>query len=155
MEPLTERQEIWRGILYGQRSMTVRLMADLKKKYGLTVPQYEALLLLEGVPGRSLPASVLAKGLIYSSGSASHLIARMEELGWVTRSTGERDSRVVDVTLTQAGADLITEATRAHVQDLEREFSPLVHDEDVEVLLSFARRFAEYEGQSSQSSSAN
>ena len=143
---LTARQEIWRVLLRGQRSMLLRLSAPLKQQHGLTVPQYEALLTLWECPQRSLPASELAKHLLYSSGSASHLISRLEERGLVERETRDEDARVVRVRLTGEGEALISAATDAHVEQLKAEFEPLINDDEVEVLLRFVRRLADFEG---------
>lgn len=149
---LNSRQEIWRGILYSQRSMMLRLVAELKKDFSLSVTQYEALLSLWESPKQSLAASELAGRLLYSSGSASHLVARLEDLGHVSRAVNGKDARVVEIALTESGRDLIERATRAHVASLEREFEPLVADEEVDHVLRFARRWAEHEGVVSQPS---
>ncbi|MET4159757.1 MarR family transcriptional regulator [Agromyces sp. PvR057] len=143
---LTPRQEIWRGLLYGQRAMMLRLTAELKAEYGLTVPQYEALLLLWESPDRTLTSSALAAGLLYSSGSASHLIGRLAEQGHVARTTRADDARVIDVSLTEAGTELIVGATAAHLASLRAEFEPLIADDELEALLAFARRLAAHEG---------
>lgn len=142
----TPRQEIWRGLLYGQRAMVLRLTAELKSEFGLTVPQFEALLLLSESPGTTLSTSALATGLLYSSGSASHLISRLAEQGHVERTPRRADARVIDVSLTAAGADLIARARSAHLASLSTEFEPLIADADVEPLLAFARRLAGNEG---------
>lgn len=142
----TPRQEIWRGLLYGQRAMMLRLTAELKAEFGLTVPQYEALLLLSESPRRTLTSSALATGLLYSSGSGSHLIGRLAEQGHVARTPRPEDARVIDVSLTDAGADLIARARSTHVASLRTEFEPLITDVEVETLLAFARRLAAHEG---------
>ncbi|WP_022890065.1 MarR family winged helix-turn-helix transcriptional regulator [Agromyces italicus] len=145
-ERLTERQQIWRGLLQGQRAMLLRLGGELKRDFGLTIPQYEALLALYQSTGRALPATRLARELLYSSGSGSHLIARLSQRGYVHRSPGGEDARTQIVTLSEAGEDLIVRATEAHVAALRVEFDPLIADADVGVLLGFAHRLAEHEG---------
>lgn len=144
--PLTPRQEIWRGLLHGQRAMLLRLGARLKRDFALSIAQYEALLSLLQSPGRTLSATKLAGELQYSSGSSTNLVKRLEERGLVRREAGIADARTQQVTLTDAGADLIIRATEQHVADLAIEFEPLIADEDVEPLLGFARRLASHEG---------
>ncbi|MFD1828016.1 MULTISPECIES: MarR family winged helix-turn-helix transcriptional regulator [Mumia] len=145
-DPLTPRQEIWRGLLLGQRSMLTGLAAELKKDFGLTVPSYEALLSLWEAPGHTLKATQLARSLVYSSGSASHLISRLCEAGLVDRVESPEDARVVQVVLTERGAELVERATDAHAESLAREFEPLIDDADLAPLLAFARRLAAHEG---------
>lgn len=150
IEHLDEPLEVWRGLLYGQRAMMTRLMAQVKREFGLTVPQYEALLFLSESPERRLAATDLAAGLLYSSGSASHLISRLAELGLVERTSDPADSRKVIVGLTLAGADVIDRATDAHVEALNSEFATLISPEALPVLLEFARTLAAHEGVNSQ-----
>lgn len=143
---LSPRQEVWRGLLYGQRSMLLRLVGELKRDFSLTITQYEALLSLWEAPERTMTASQLAGKLLYSSGSMTHLVKRLEELGYVARTVGDQDARVVCVTLLPAGKDLIERATKAHVASIAKEFEPLIPDDEVEVLLRFARRLSLVEG---------
>lgn len=146
---LTPRQEIWRGLLYGQRSMLLRLATELKTEHGLPVTWYEALLALWEAPKHTLTATQLAQSLLYTSGSASHLIARLADAGLISRTASAQDARVARLSLTSEGRERIEAATQAHRASLVREFEPLIDDDEVEVLLRFARRFASHEGVSS------
>lgn len=143
---LTPRQEIWRGLLHGQRAMLLRLGSELKRDFGLTIAQYEALLAVHQAPGGRLPATQLARELQYSSGSGSNLFARLEHLGLLRREAGVADGRTQVVSLTPEGAERIERATEAHVAALAREFEPLISDAEAPVLLAFARRLAGHEG---------
>lgn len=147
---LSARQEIWRGLLYGQRSMMLRLTAELKRDFGLNSAQFEALLTLAESPENSMPATQLSNKLLYSSGSGSHLIARLEELGHVRRDPSAGDARVVIVSLNESGEKLISAALEAHVASLAREFEPLIDDEQVPMLLDFSRRLANRESVASR-----
>ncbi|GAA4889399.1 MarR family transcriptional regulator [Tessaracoccus lubricantis] len=149
MEALTPPLEVWRGLLRGQRSMLLRLAAHLKSGFDLTTAQYEALLTVYE-NGGTVSAGELSRNLLYTSGSTTHLIARLEERGLLARDADPADARRVRVSLTDAGHHLIVEATEAHVADIEREFSPLVTGADQDALLRFARRLAEAEGVVSQ-----
>lgn len=150
VEPLSPRQEIWRGLLYGQRSMTLRLGAALKQQFGLTLPQFEALLTLWECTDHALPTSALTRTLLYSSGSTSHLVGRLEQLGLVTRAACADDARVSLIVLTDAGERMIAAATERHLADLAEQFEPLISDDQVDPLLALARGLAEREGVLSQ-----
>ncbi|PJJ45710.1 DNA-binding MarR family transcriptional regulator [Glutamicibacter mysorens] len=154
LSQLNERQEIWRGLLYGQRSMMLRLSAELKRDFGLSAAQFEGMLTLVESPDNSMPATQLAQRLLYSSGSGSHLIARLEEMGHVTRDRDPMDARVVVVALTESGLELINSALEVHTASLAREFDDLIDDGDLSVLLAFARKLAAKEGVISQPFSA-
>lgn len=149
MEPLEPRLEIWRGLLRGQRAMMLRLVARLKNDFDLTTAQYEALLsLIEA--GGALTAAQLSQMLLYSSGSTTNLVARLEERGLVQRSRDAGDGRVVHIGLTDQGRRLIEAATEAHIADIRESFAPLIHDDEVDAVLSFTRRLSAAENITSQ-----
>lgn len=139
---LTPRLEIWRGLLLGQRSVLTRLATELKRDFGLTVPQYEALLALREEPGHTMPASALAQRLLYSSGSASNLFTKLEERGLIHRDARPTDARVVMITLTDSGSELSLRSSLAHMASIEADFSPHIRDDEIDTLLRFARRLA-------------
>lgn len=149
MEPLEPRLEIWRGMLRGQRAMMLRLVARLKRDFNLTTPQYEALLSLVEAGG-PLTAAELSDVLLYSSGSTTNLIARLEERGLVRRDRDTGDGRVVHISLTEAGQHLIEAATEAHVADIRASFTPLIHDDEMDAVLAFTRRLSTAESVISQ-----
>lgn len=149
-QEFSAKQEVWRGLLYGQRSMMLRLSAELKRDFGLNPAQFEAMLSLAEAPQRALPATQLSSKMLYSSGSGSHLISRLEELGHVKRDRDAGDARVVVVALTDRGYELIAAAVEAHAASLHKEFSQLITDEELPVLLAFARRLATHEAVNSK-----
>lgn len=149
MDPLEPRLEIWRGLLRGQRAMMLRLITRLKRDFDLTTAQYETLLSLHEVGG-SLTAAQLSQVLLYSSGSTTNLVVRLEERALVTRTRDAEDGRVVIIALTAEGEELIEAATTAHISDIREAFAPLIPDEDVAPVLAFARRLSAAENVTSQ-----
>jgi len=147
-----QHEVVWRGMLYGQRSMLLRLTARLKKDFDLTAAQFEALSFLREAPDHTLPATALASCMLYSSGSASHLFARLTERGLVERRQDERDARVIHVALTPEGLHLARRAGAAHRQDLLKEFAPLVEPDEMQLLLRFTDRLERAEGVSKPAS---
>lgn len=144
--PLSPQQQVWRNLLYGQRSLMLRLTTELKQEFDLTAAQYEALLTLWEAPHHRLRASTLAQHLLYSSGSASHLVSSLEKRGLVVRGGTPEDARVVEVWLTAFGLSCIAAATQKHIESIDREFSPLLSDEHLPAVHAFARSLAEAEG---------
>lgn len=139
----TQRREIWRGLLFGQRAILLQLAAELKQDFGLTVPQYEALAALSELDGEPMPASTLAQRLLYSSGSASHLFSALEKRGLIRRNACPDDARMVMIGLTDEGSSLIRRASITHSRSIDTQFSPLIADDEVDVLLMFARRLSD------------
>lgn len=135
-----ERQELWRLMLIGQRKLWEHFSTRIKQQHGLTGPQFEALIVLHPVAPHGLTMSRLSKSLLYSSGSASHLVDRLEQLGYVRRQANTHDGRKVEVVLTPRGTELISGARDTHFGDLDRVFAPLVSDTELPTLLAFAKR---------------
>lgn len=149
MEPLSDRLEIWRGLLFGQRAMMIDLVSTLKREFDLTTAQYQCLLSLSE-NGGTLTAAQLASNLLYSSGSTTHLVAKLEEKGLIQRSRVAHDGRVVHIALTSEGEELIERATERHVGEIEEKFVPLITDAEAPHVLRFARRLADATGVLSQ-----
>jgi DNA-binding MarR family transcriptional regulator len=70
---------------------------------GLTLPQFNILMELAATPDAVLPLYELNKRLISTPPNTSFLCSRMEQAGLVTKSRDARDSRVVNLALTEQG----------------------------------------------------
>jgi DNA-binding MarR family transcriptional regulator len=73
-------------------------------RFGLTYPQYVALLVLW--ERGDITVKDLGAALMLDSGTLSPLLKRLEAAGLVTRERSPRDERSVVVSLTEAGAAL-------------------------------------------------
>jgi MarR family transcriptional regulator, organic hydroperoxide resistance regulator len=97
--------------LYSASRATTQAYRALLEPFGLTYPQYLALVLLwtEG------PKSVrqLGDALDLDSGTLSPMLRRMEQSGIVTRTRSADDERVVQIALAPRGEQLRTDL--AHV----------------------------------------
>jgi DNA-binding MarR family transcriptional regulator len=136
----TDGQEAWRLLLIGQSRLREYFAARIRKQFRLSPAQFEALMVLLSSPNQQMTMSHLSHSLLYSSGSATNLVARLEQLGYVARTPGDTDHRVVEVGLTTKGAELIQAARKVHFADLDRVFSPLVSAEELPHLVSLAKR---------------
>ncbi len=85
-----------------------RVYKPLLDPYGITYPQYLALVALSGREGQAV--SELGEKLQLESNTLTPLIKRLEAAGLVTRTRDKKDERVVRLSLTSAGSDLVKEA---------------------------------------------
>lgn len=81
-----------------------RVYKPLLDPYGITYPQYLALVALSGKQGQTV--SELGERLHLESNTLTPLIKRLEAAGLVTRTRDKQDERVVRLGLTQAGSSL-------------------------------------------------
>lgn len=85
-----------------------RVYKPLLDRFGITYPQYLALVALRGGDGQTV--SALGGRLHLESNTLTPLIKRLEAAGLVTRTRDKQDERVVRLALTDAGRSLIDDA---------------------------------------------
>lgn len=94
------------------------LYRPILEPYGLTHPQYLALLALWGRSPRSVKD--LGEALRLEPATLSPLLKRLEAAGLVTRQRSASDERVLDIALTEAGAALRSEAETVPPRIIDR-----------------------------------
>ena len=102
--------------------------------YGVTVPQFYALLSLEK-RGRACPMSVLAQATEQALATTTGIIDRLVKMGLVERRRQESDRRVVMVNLTRRGEQLLEEV-KARLRPSFYKALEKFDDEEVDQLLS-------------------
>ncbi|WP_421591567.1 MarR family winged helix-turn-helix transcriptional regulator [Shinella sp. M27] len=91
-----------------------RTYKPLLDPYGLTYPQYIALMTLWHEDGRSVKALGATLGL--DSGTLSPLLKRLEASGYITRARDKSDERQVLVTLTEKGRAMQRDAVAIRME---------------------------------------
>jgi DNA-binding MarR family transcriptional regulator len=88
-------------------------------EHGVTPQQYQALLAIEGFPGRDwVTIGELAEQMRIAHHSAVGLVDRMESMRLVKRAVAKDDRRRVRVTLTSKGLKLLEKLYLVHRQEL-------------------------------------
>lgn len=107
-----------------------RLLARRFADVGLQPGEFDVLatLLRSGPPHRLTVGRLTAQTMV-TAGAVSHRLRRLEERGLVERSTEPSNRRIVNVQLTQAGADVVDVALPAHVDHEEELLAPLTATE--------------------------
>lgn len=85
-----------------------RVYKPLLDPYGITYPQYLALVALSSKDGQTV--SELGEKLHLESNTLTPLIKRLEAAGMVTRTRDKQDERVVRLNLTSPGSRIAKEA---------------------------------------------
>lgn len=99
---LLDRQLCFR--LYATSRLVTRLYQPVLEPLGLTYPQYIVLMILwEDAP---CPVSHIGERALLNTNTLTPLLKRLEQLGYVRRQRRMRDERVVEISLTKAGAAL-------------------------------------------------
>jgi DNA-binding MarR family transcriptional regulator len=99
----------------------LRFSEQAAKEAGLTPQQHQALLAIRGYPGRErVTIGELAERLQVLHHSAVGLVDRLSGQGLLQREQDTADRRVVYVSLTPLGEEMIARITAAHRQEMRR-----------------------------------
>jgi DNA-binding MarR family transcriptional regulator len=111
--------------------------------YGLRYPAYAVLATLRaaGAPYRLSPSQLQAT-MLFSSGGISNLLARVEQQGYIRRSTDPADKRGVQVALTRKGLALADRAMIDHAAAERNLCSMFTKTEQNELALLLSRMIA-------------
>lgn len=89
-------------------------------KYELTPQQYQAILAIEGFPGRNrVTIGELAEQLQIAAHSAVGMVDRLEHCGLIERCASTEDRRLVYVELTRRGRGRLEQLAGAHRKELQ------------------------------------
>ncbi|GAA4284865.1 MarR family winged helix-turn-helix transcriptional regulator [Brevibacterium daeguense] len=127
--------DAWREYFETAQRLTTRLDAELKSGTGLSLSDYNLLLVLVEAPNRTLRMSVLADRLVFSAPRLNYRIGVLEEKGWVVKSASPDDRRAHLVTLTDEGFRRFLGAGRVHRAHIEKFFESALQPGDAEHIL--------------------
>lgn len=121
--------EAWSALLVAHRRLTGELDRELRAGVGLSLDEYDVLyqVVLAGAP---LRMSELAQGLLVSRPTASRVVDRLVDRGWVQRWHDPDDRRVVRLELTAEGRRVQRRAGRLHVDGIARHVGAPLADHD-------------------------
>ncbi|MDK3021191.1 MarR family transcriptional regulator [Cupriavidus taiwanensis] len=119
-----ERQSV---AVLQQFGRTYRAYAGaFEQRMGLPLPRWRILHALHHQEG-AIGQKALADLVVMDPGALTRQLKAMQELGWVERTTSERDNRVTHVTLSAAGREVVARAMplrSAFLEDVLSEVSP-------------------------------
>src|SRR4051812_21396223 len=100
--------------------LEARLNRHLQLSSGLSLADYDVLVLLTEASDEQLRVFQIADDLQWEQSRLSHHLARMERRGLVVREECTTDRRGAFVVLTRAGRSAIEKAASAHVATVRR-----------------------------------
>jgi DNA-binding MarR family transcriptional regulator len=127
-------QEVWRAFITAADALTDQFARQLQRDSGMPYTYYEILVALSEAPNRTLRMSELAGARGSSRSRLSHAVARLEEVGWVTRRTCPTDKRGSFAQLTEKGFAALEAAAPGHVTEVREKLFDVLTPEQVEQL---------------------
>jgi DNA-binding MarR family transcriptional regulator len=120
--------EAFVSLLRSHAGTSRELSADLLAEHGLTINDYECLLLLSGAEEQSLRRIDIASKLLLTASGVTRMLDGLEREGYVEKGSCASDARVTYAVLTDKGAAKLESAQCSHVAAIcelfEKRFSP-------------------------------
>jgi DNA-binding MarR family transcriptional regulator len=115
-----EEQRAWRGLLRMTSQLNARMNRQLQDDYGISLADYDMLVVLSEAPAGRLRVFEIADTLAWEQSRVSHQLARMQRRGLVARQECATDARGAFAVLTGAGRAAIERAAPAHVETVRQ-----------------------------------
>ncbi|GLB69230.1 MarR family winged helix-turn-helix transcriptional regulator [Arthrobacter mangrovi] len=115
-----EERQAWLALLAVTTLLPGNLDGVLQQEAKVTLFDYTVLAMLSEAEDRTLPMSELASRTYSSLSRLSHVVKKLEQRDWVTRSQCKQDARVTMATLTEQGFKTIEESAPAHVESVRK-----------------------------------
>jgi DNA-binding MarR family transcriptional regulator len=134
------RIESWVAFLRAHSAITHQLNADLLNDHGLTLNDYEVLLLLSRAEGRRMRRVDLADSVVLTASGITRLLDGLERSGYVEKDPCSTDGRVSYAKLTASGHAKLKQAAATHLRGVEELFIGRFSDDELTSLASLLGR---------------
>jgi DNA-binding MarR family transcriptional regulator len=115
-----EEERVWRRWLTLNARLSAALQKELHDDAGLSMPDFEVLVLLTDRPDGRIRVTDLARLLQWERSRVSHHVTRMESRRLVQRVECAEDGRGAFVVITPQGRAAIEQAAPGHVDTVRR-----------------------------------
>ena len=117
-----------------------RLEKRLKQQVGLTLSEYNMLLLLSEAPDGHMRMGQLADAIVFSPSRLTYQVKVLSDRGLVKRVKCEDDGRAWQTELTAQGRTMFRKASVVHAKGVKKIFTDVVsEDELVTIYRAFAK----------------
>jgi DNA-binding MarR family transcriptional regulator len=132
----------WVAFLRAHAAVTRALESDLAAHAGMSLADYEVLVLLANALDRRLRMSELADRVLLSRSGVTRLVDRLARDGFVAREHCPSDARGAFAVLTPPGLARLREATPVHLAGVRGLFLEPLDTEDLEHIAILLERIA-------------
>jgi DNA-binding MarR family transcriptional regulator len=132
--------DAWARLLRGHAAARRSLSAQLLSEHGLSINDYETLLLLFHADGNLMRRIDLARELQLTPSGVTRMLDGLEDCGLVEKATCESDARVTYAVLTDAGRERLEQAAGTHVAAVGTLFEERFSEDELATLAALLRR---------------
>jgi DNA-binding MarR family transcriptional regulator len=112
----------WKGLLEAHATLARALDAELQAGHGLTLSQYEVLMVVADAPGEAMRMADIADRVLLSRSGLTRLVDRLAGATLIERRACPSDARGALAHLTPAGRERLDAARRTHLHGVRRMF---------------------------------
>ena len=124
----------WARLLRAHASATRELSAQLQAEHGLTINDYECLLVLSHAEEGAMRRIDLAEALVLTPSGVTRLLDGLQEGGYVCKGSCSSDARVTYAVLTDEGRRKLEEASGSHLASVAELFEQRFTKDELETL---------------------
>ena len=124
----------WARLLRAHASATRELSAHLQAEHGLTINDYECLLVLSHAENGAMRRVDLAEDLVLTPSGVTRLLDGLQEGGYVCKGSCSSDARVTYAVLTDEGRRKLEEASGSHLASVAELFEQRFTKDELETL---------------------
>jgi DNA-binding MarR family transcriptional regulator len=124
----------WARLLKAHAATTRELSSELQAEHGLTINDYECLLLLSHAEDGAMRRIDLAGELLLTPSGVTRLLDGLQAAGYVCNHACDSDARVKYAVLTPEGRRKLEEASRSHLASVEELFGQRFSEDELETL---------------------
>lgn len=130
----TSALTVWVRLLRAHAAMARTFNAQLQAEHGMTINDFEALLLLSRAPDRRLKRVELAERIQLTPSGVTRMLDGLQAAGWVAKGECSEDARVTYAVLTAAGREKLEAAYGTHTGAVAQLFTERFDDAELEAL---------------------
>ncbi|NLG56549.1 MAG: MarR family transcriptional regulator [Rhodococcus sp.] len=123
---------MWRAYLDSTRLLFRALDRQLVRDSGISLADYELLVILSEAPGRRRRMSEIADAAVTTRSGVTRAVSRLVELGWVVREGCATDRRGTHAELTDEGFRVLQAASYGHIAAVRSLLFDRLADGDIE-----------------------
>jgi DNA-binding MarR family transcriptional regulator len=127
----SETLTVWVRLLRAHAAITGAFNRDLISRHGLTINDYEVLLLLSRAEGCRLRRVDLAEEVLLTASGITRLLDGLQRAGYVEKGHCESDARVTYAVLTDEGLAKLEEASESHLEAVRTLFDERFSDREL------------------------
>jgi DNA-binding MarR family transcriptional regulator len=115
--------EAWVAFLRSHSAVTRQLNVELLNEHGLTLNDYEVMLLIDRAPDGLMRRVDLAESVLLTASGITRLLDGLQAAGYVEKAHCQSDARVSYAKLTDTGREKLHAAAETHLAGVQDVFT--------------------------------